>query len=111
MVRSLSLAIMLFLALPLCMHAQQTAPDTLGLLRKQIDSLDRKAMELFGARMKVAGEIGEYKKAHNLPTLQPARFEELLHRNIALGKTYGLSETFIRELMEAVHRESLVRQQ
>lgn len=42
-------------------------------LRTQIDSIDDELVRLFGARMEIAAQIADYKKANNLPILMPTR--------------------------------------
>ncbi len=49
-------------------------------LRKQINEIDDKMVALFEERMKVAGEIGKYKKENNLPIMDRLRERELLAR-------------------------------
>ena len=80
------------------------------MLRKQIDSLDFQLIRLLGARMEVVNSVGIYKAVHHIPPLQPKRFEEILQKNIALGREVNLSESFTRELMEAIHKESLSKE-
>jgi len=81
--------------------------DTLAWYRKQIDSLDKQLIEILGKRMQVVEQVGYYKAKHNMPALQQNRFDAILQKNIALGKMNGLSEAFITELMNAIHKESL----
>ncbi len=45
-------------------------------LRTQVDSIDNELVRLFGARMDVAAQIADYKKANNIPILVPARERE-----------------------------------
>jgi len=47
-------------------------------LREQIDSIDNQIVQLFTQRMDVAAQIGDYKKARNLPVFVPAREREKL---------------------------------
>lgn len=47
-------------------------------LRAEIDRIDDALIELFVARMKVAAKIADYKKAHDMPILVPAREQEKL---------------------------------
>ncbi len=47
-------------------------------LRVQIDEIDDLLIKLFVKRMDVAKKIGEYKKAHDLPVLDPVREEAKL---------------------------------
>jgi len=75
--------------------------------RKQIDSLDRQLFEVLGARERVVKEIGAYKAKNNIPSLQAARFQQVLDKGIEAGKKEGLSEQFVTELLNAIHKESL----
>jgi len=93
----------------------QTAPmktpantdKTLQTSRKKIDSLDKALIQLLGERERVVKEIGIYKAKNNIPSLQADRFKQVLEKSVEAGKKEGLSETFITELMNAIHKESL----
>ncbi len=75
--------------------------------RQKIDSLDNKLLKIIGLREQIVKEVGIYKAKNNVPALQAARFQQILEKNIALGKQMGLSAEFITELMNAIHKESL----
>ena len=47
-------------------------------LRSQIDNIDDQIISLFGQRMEIAAQIGDYKKQNNLPILVPSREREKL---------------------------------
>ena len=47
-------------------------------LRQEMDRIDDQLVQLFDARMDVAAQIADYKKAHQLPILHPAREREKL---------------------------------
>jgi len=93
----------------------QTAPmetpkgndQTLQVSRKKIDSLDKALIALLGERERVVKEIGVYKAKNNIPALQADRFKQVIEKSIEAGKKEGLSETFVTELMNAIHKESL----
>jgi chorismate mutase len=83
-------------------------PDnTLEIQRKKIDSLDKKLIEVLGARERAVKEIGIYKAKNNIPPLQAARFQEVMKKGIEAGEKEGLSAEFISELLNAIHKESL----
>ena len=87
---------------------QSTAPDPfLKEKRAEIDSLDKKLFEVLGARERVVKEIGVYKAKNNIPSLQAARFQQVLDKGIEAGKKEGLSAEFVTELLNAIHKESL----
>ena len=79
-------------------------------LRKQIDELDNDLMELLSKRMRVCREIGQYKKEHNMTVLQTSRYNEILDKRGAQGSLCGMDPSFVKEVFEAIHEES-VRQQ
>ena len=90
----------------------QTAPapavdDALKIHRQKIDSLDNQLLKIIGLREQIVKEVGVYKAKNNIPPLQAARFQQILEKNILLGKQMGLSAEFITELMHAIHKESL----
>lgn len=88
-------------------YAQQAAPDSLAQFRAQIDSLDQQVIRLLAQRMDVVRRVGAYKLRRNLEVVQPARFEAMVRNAVAFGARFGLSETFITELMHAIHTESV----
>ena len=75
--------------------------------RKEIDSLDKRLFEVLGARERVVKEIGIYKAKNHIPSLQAARFQKVLEKGIETGKKEDLSEEFVTELLNAIHKESL----
>ncbi len=81
--------------------------DTLDRLRAAIDRLDEEFVEIMAARMNLAREIGVFKKLNRLELYQPARWKEILDKRKAQGTKLSLSETFIEQLYEYVHQESL----
>jgi len=52
-------------------------------LRKQINEIDEQLVKAFDARMKVALEIGKYKKEHGLPVFDPTRERAVLDKQTA----------------------------
>ena len=79
-------------------------------LRSQIDSIDQQMLELLSQRMNVVEEIGEYKSKNEVTILQLRRWEKIMSTRIKLGKTLGLSEDFVKKLLQLVHKESIQRQ-
>ena len=79
-------------------------------LREQINQLDDELMLLLGQRMKVADQIGKYKKDNNVTILQTNRWNQILERAYGKSDKLGLSREFITKYLDAVHKESLNRQ-
>lgn len=89
------------------------SPETmshLSLLRSQIDQVDDELLELFSRRMKLAEDIGLYKKENNMTILQAKRWNEILQRAIGKAVQLGLSREFIVRYLDAVHMESIQHQ-
>ena len=79
----------------------------LSSLRAEIDQLDEQLWEIIAQRVDVAREIGEWKRAHGEQIVQAERWQQVIEHCLAQGKQYGLSEELIREVMEALHKESV----
>ena len=84
--------------------------ENLTLLRQQIDQCDNELIETIGKRMRIAREIGQYKKEHSMQVVQTGRYGDVMQSRMKQAKSLGLNETFMKEVMEAIHGES-VRQQ
>jgi len=74
------------------------------------DDLDDELMQILGQRMKIADQIGKYKKENNITILQTNRWNEILERAIAKGEKLGLSQEFITKYFDSVHMESINHQ-
>ena len=79
-------------------------------LREQINHVDDELMQLISQRMNIAEKIGEYKKNNNVTILQSSRWNEILEKAIKKASKVGLSEEFITKYMDAIHMESINRQ-
>ena len=79
-------------------------------LREQIDSLDREILQLLAERMDVAEKIGQIKRENDVRILQPSRWEDIMERALTSSSSLGLSEQFLRTILDAVHIESIDRQ-
>lgn len=79
-------------------------------LRKKIDHFDHELMEILEARMKVANEIGEFKRNNDMIVLQNSRWSEVIEQSIILGESKGLSPEFVSKIFKAIHQESINNQ-
>jgi chorismate mutase len=84
--------------------------DRLEELRDLIDQLDDEIAQKLGSRMDIAERIGDHKREHQVAILQPERWERVMRKQLKLAGHLGLSDVFMKELMDAVHRESIRRQ-
>ncbi len=85
--------------------------NKINTLRTQIDLIDHQLIEILGKRMKVAVEIGNLKKKHNVAVLQSKRWNEILGKMILEGEDNGLSEEFVLKMFKAIHQESINHQE
>lgn len=79
-------------------------------LREQINHIDDELMQLISQRMSIAEKIGEYKRNNNVTILQATRWNEILDKAMQKAGKVGLSEEFIARYMDAIHMESINRQ-
>ena len=78
---------------------------TLAELRRRIDELDRKLVELLNERSQCALEIGRLKQQEHLPLYQPDREREVLE-NAARNNQGPLTNAAIRRLFERIIDEA-----
>ncbi len=81
--------------------------DQLAQLRSNINKADDEILQLLMKRMKIAREIGKYKRDNNVTILQATRWEEIMKDRVANGKMMGLSEEMVRKLYHLIHEESI----
>lgn len=79
-------------------------------LREQINHIDDELMQLISQRMNIAEKIGEYKKNNNVTIFQQSRWNEVLQKALGKASKVGLSEEFTTRYMDAIHMESINRQ-
>ena len=84
--------------------------DKLHDLRGNIDKIDDLLIQKIAERMKIAEEIGTYKRDNNITILQVNRWDEILQKAINYGKALKLSEEFTEKFLELIHNESIRRQ-
>ncbi len=76
-------------------------------LRSVIDGLDEELINKFSSRMSIIRKIGEYKHENNVTILQLERWEQILKNRSFLADKVGLSDEFIKKMLELVHQESI----
>jgi len=83
---------------------------TLEQLRAEIDKIDDMVMDIFEKRMKIADQIGRYKKEKNIAILQSKRWDNIIRKRLEMGEKKGLSSEFIDIVFRAIHEESIDHQ-
>lgn len=79
-------------------------------LRAEVDVIDQVLIWALGNRMKLAGEIATIKTAHDMKTLQPRRWKQVIKKVLSRARDAGLRQAFVRKLFEEIHHESLSAQ-
>lgn len=92
-------------------NQQGDGNEELKLLRSQIDSIDEKILKLLAQRIETSRNIADVKQHHNMTIYQPKRWDDVLHQRMMLGEKLGLSDTFVKEIYEKIHAESVQQQE
>lgn len=79
-------------------------------LRGQIDQFDSEMLSVISKRMFVSEKIGSIKKENNVAILQTNRWNDVVEKIKGDSKKLELSGEFIEKLLEAIHVESINRQ-
>jgi chorismate mutase len=99
-----------FILSKLILRDSKVSTEDLNDLRKQIDHLDDHILEQLSERMRIASQIGQYKKEHNMTILQTGRFDDILTKRASQAEELGLSEEFVRVVLSSIHEESVLQQ-
>ncbi len=79
-------------------------------LRNRIDQLDDELLNVLAQRMRVAVEIGRYKKQNNITILQTGRWEKILEKVFLAGGQKGLEKELLEKVFSAIHEASINKQ-
>jgi chorismate mutase len=79
-------------------------------MRETIDHIDEEIMNLISNRMKVARDIGKYKKDNDITIYQDKRWNEIIEKSKVQAGKSGISQEFILKYISAVHDESINQQ-
>ncbi len=78
--------------------------------RNEIDQIDSEVFELLSRRMRVAENIGRVKRENNVAILQGGRWNSIVDKITAQAEKLQLSPEFLKTVLEAIHIESINRQ-
>jgi chorismate mutase-like protein len=68
--------------------------------RSRLDGIDEQIARLLGERFAICREIALYKRAHEIPMMQPERVVEVRERYLARGAEVELPADFTAALFE-----------
>lgn len=80
-------------------------------LRKEIDGIDSKLIDLLANRMQLSRQIGTYKRGVDVSNYQPERWSEIIKSRTKAAVDKNLSEEFILRIYQYIHEESLRHQE
>ncbi len=86
---------------------QAIKQDELISLRQDIDLADRKALLEISNRMQIVRDIAQYKKENSATVFQIERWKHVLEESKKQASELGLTEEFVEDLMNLIHKESL----
>lgn len=76
-------------------------------LRQSLDNIDDALLLLLAERFRVTNKVGLYKRANNLPPIDPAREAEIFTRIATKATRLGLSPEFAQKLFKSILEESV----
>ena len=79
-------------------------------LRTEIDTIDKKLVDIVGQRTEIVREIGRYKKENAVTILQIERWFEILKSRKDWGHDTNLDPQMVGELFELIHKHSVLTQ-
>lgn len=79
-------------------------------LRHKISDLDDKLFDILSARMKMSEDVGLFKREHNITILQQDHWTRVINSRLSKSGDYKLTEGFVRQIMDALHQESIRHQ-
>jgi chorismate mutase len=72
--------------------------------------LDDRLFDILRERMQFSEEVGKLKQENNITILQQAHWTKLINSRLDQSGEYGLTPKFVRQLMDAIHQESIRHQ-
>ncbi len=76
-------------------------------LRAAIDKIDSFIVRALAKRIIRSEKVGLLKKKVDGKVVDEKRKKQMIATRVALGKKKGLSPTLVREVFEAIHRDSV----
>ncbi len=76
-------------------------------LRSKIDEFDSQLINILAMRMQIVNEIAQYKKDCKMTVFQLRRWNTIIETRLQEGVQKGLSEQFLRSLLDLIHKESI----
>lgn len=95
------------------LRRQEIGEDEKGyidLMRDKIATLDDKLFNMLMQRMRLAEEIGIYKRENDITILQQEHWKNVIKTRMGQADELKLTPSFVRAFMDAIHQESIRHQ-
>jgi chorismate mutase len=79
-------------------------------IRVKVSTLDDHLFDLLSERMLLSEGVGKLKRENNITILQQEHWSNLIQKRLEDSSEYNLNRTFVRQLMDAIHQESIRHQ-
>ena len=79
-------------------------------IRVKVSTLDDRLFDLLSERMLLSEGVGKLKRENNITILQQEHWSNLIQKRLENSEAYSLSRPFVRQLMDAIHQESIRHQ-
>ena len=80
---------------------------SLELLRKDIDDIDLKLLQLFAQRFEIVNKMGVLKRDSGMTIMHGQRWSNLVENRLKQALELGINVDFVKELLKVVHDESI----
>jgi chorismate mutase len=88
------------------MQNPEPAASELEELRSHLDRIDEALLDLIADRLRTCLRVAEYKKANDVPMMQPHRIRVAHERAERFAAEQGLSAEFLHALYDAIIAEA-----
>ncbi len=75
--------------------------------RNQIDTIDEEIIYLLSRRFELVKQIWILKKEHNIPALQPDRWNKLINNLFLEAESKWVNPELVKNIWNEIHKESL----
>lgn len=87
--------------------AEENPCKELDIMRKRIDELDYQLINTLSKRMQIVYEIAHLKADCKMTVLQVKRWNQIIESRLQEGVEKGLTEKFLKDLLDLIHKESI----
>lgn len=97
----------------LVLRSQEFSTDVADIIhdiREKVATLDDRLFDILGERMNLSEQVGKLKRENNITILQQEHWKKIINYRLEKSDDYGLTPKFVRQLMDAIHQESIRHQ-